>query len=335
MPELTTNDFPQADRIEQVGLVAEAVAAGRQSDISIEEFLGLGSLGRQGRYYRHTAELFGLITTDQNVSSLTELGQEFVTLQSANEKRRFLETCFAETALMRRIAPFVESKRPTEAELRAFVIDLYPGASSTGERRVSSVMQYLSGSRLFSPEGGRLRTDSIAGSAFIKRRSSERQLTGRSASSEVESDVIHSEGQIIKVEIDAAKRERANLTHRRLVAAAAFALRQREKTAQENQLIDLFCETDPPILYEVKSVMKGTLAIQVRRAVGQLYEYRYRHGAPSAKLCVVTNWQPEKGEEWVVNFLEEDRGMAYTWTNDFKTFFTSERSASILGGSVL
>lgn len=45
---VATADFPQADRLEQVGRVAIAIAKGNQADEEIEAFIGLDSNARQG-----------------------------------------------------------------------------------------------------------------------------------------------------------------------------------------------------------------------------------------------------------------------------------------------
>ena len=46
---VNTSDFPQTDRLEQVGLVAIAIDKGKKADDEIEDYIGLDSAGRQGR----------------------------------------------------------------------------------------------------------------------------------------------------------------------------------------------------------------------------------------------------------------------------------------------
>jgi hypothetical protein len=81
---LQTSDFPQADRLEKVGDVARAVATGLRSDAEIEDFIGLESADRQGRYYRKAAELLDLVKTAQNRSELMDNGR----IESPRDCRR-------------------------------------------------------------------------------------------------------------------------------------------------------------------------------------------------------------------------------------------------------
>ena len=74
---LETSDFLQADDINKVFQVVDAVASGSTSDEDIENYLGLNSGSRQGRYYRLAAEKLGLIINFANNASLTPTGQLF------------------------------------------------------------------------------------------------------------------------------------------------------------------------------------------------------------------------------------------------------------------
>src|SRR4051794_10688541 len=103
---LRTEDFPQADRLNQVAMVADAVKSGRDSDHEIEAFIGLDSENRQGRYYRKAAELVGLITTHDNHSQLTALGRSFTELATQQERTDFLATLLTNTDLFATIGRF-------------------------------------------------------------------------------------------------------------------------------------------------------------------------------------------------------------------------------------
>ena len=70
---LETSDFLQADDINKVFQVVDAVASGSTSDEDIENYLGLNSGSRQGRYYRLAAEKLGLIINFANNASLTPI----------------------------------------------------------------------------------------------------------------------------------------------------------------------------------------------------------------------------------------------------------------------
>ena len=75
---LETSDFLQADDINKVFRVVEAVSLGFVTDEQIENYLGLNSGSRQGRYYRLAAEKIGLIINSENNASLTTTGQLFI-----------------------------------------------------------------------------------------------------------------------------------------------------------------------------------------------------------------------------------------------------------------
>lgn len=79
---IETSDFPQADRLQQVGEVAIAVSKGNHTDDDIENYIGLESSGRQGRYYRLAAEILGLVTNEANNAELTPVGKEYSTLSN-------------------------------------------------------------------------------------------------------------------------------------------------------------------------------------------------------------------------------------------------------------
>src|SRR5689334_19394567 len=96
---LRTEDFPQADKLNQVAMVADAVKSGHTSDHEIESFIGLDSENRQGRYYRKEAENLGLITTQENNSTLTGLGKSFTDLATPEDRRDFLATLLTNTEL--------------------------------------------------------------------------------------------------------------------------------------------------------------------------------------------------------------------------------------------
>src|SRR5438874_2312794 len=106
MVVLTTEQFPQADRLGQVGLVALAVSNGHTTDSAIEKYLGLNSKNRQGRYYRKAAEILGLVTTSANKSTLTSVGVEFVSLGSNTQRNEFLGKCLTDIPVFREVAQF-------------------------------------------------------------------------------------------------------------------------------------------------------------------------------------------------------------------------------------
>ncbi|HJP58879.1 MAG TPA: hypothetical protein VJ865_02735 [Gemmatimonadaceae bacterium] len=337
---LTTEDFPQADKLHQVGMVADAVRAGHTSDKGIEEFIGLASENRQGRYYRKTAENLGLITTHQNVSQLTELGRAFTDLATRAERRDFLATLLSGTPLFATIGQFIAAAKPSEVQLRQYITSLYPGALSTGQRRVSSVLSYLRDANLAVSSSGFFHPGAHAGGIFVKQVREvpasggyKLALEGNDSIAPIPPGSPIFQGQTYTVEIDLAKHERASLIHRKLVSAKAAFLHARGLSAHQTKLIDLYSGLDKEIaLYEMKSLSGQNFVAQMRRAVSQLYEYRYDYGITNSRMCIVTNGFPSGSDVDYVTYLESDRKMAYVWTEDFQFFKCREASAALMNG---
>ncbi|HQU09722.1 MAG TPA: hypothetical protein PLV25_07155, partial [Opitutales bacterium] len=156
---VTTADFPQADRLEQVGEVALAVSKKLHSDDEIEAYIGLDSGARQGRYYRLAAEVLGLITNQQNYAVLTPLGEEFASLNSAAAKMDFLARCLVETPVFHQALHYIHQHNPSDNQLKLWFRTFYPGAQSTADRRFHTFMSYIREAGLLKPSsiGNRLR----------------------------------------------------------------------------------------------------------------------------------------------------------------------------------
>lgn len=95
----------------------------------------------------------------------------------------------------------------------------------------------------------------------------------------------------------------------------AALLRASGHEPYENIFIDLFVESDnKSIIFEVKSnTIKNTLA-QVRKAIAQLYEYRYKSKQQDAFLCLILQQEPL--QSWIVDYLIHDRKILMGWLVD-------------------
>jgi len=140
---LETSDFLQADDINKVFQVVEAVASGSTSDEDIENYLGLNSGSRQGRYYRLAAEKLGLIINFANNASLTPTGQLFSNY-SLNNRALLAQNLIASLPVFSTvISHFRTSGQIKIEDLRAYFISIYPGEESTASRRFSTFMNYI------------------------------------------------------------------------------------------------------------------------------------------------------------------------------------------------
>jgi hypothetical protein len=332
MPELSTGDFPQADKLEQVGLVAIAVSKGHTTDAAIERFIGLNSRSRQGRYYRKAAEVLGLVRNSYNECSLTPTGAAFVQLRTDVERRDFLAKCLTDTELFREVTRFITTSEPSPSKVSEFIQELYPGSATTAARRASTVTAYLLEAGLAKLQAGKYVPGKLASGSLIEHEPDGKGLFGRP----VPDDPVTGEPLVTKpaykVEVDAAKTERANLIHHKLVVAKAAFLRARKMPANQNSSVDLYSRRNgETVLYEMKSLSGANFIPQVRKAVSQLYEYRFTFGVGTARLCVVTNRYPADRSRWYLDYLEGDRGIAYVWTDDFSTFQSGKASSRLLG----
>lgn len=326
---VNTSDFPQADRLEQVGQVVLAIAAGHQSYNDIETYIGLHSEGRQGRYYRLAAEVLGLISNQQNVAVLTDLGREYAVLKNAAARKDFLSRCLIDTPVFREALNYIHLYKPTDAQLKIWFNNFYPGAQSTANRRFVTFMNYLQYSGLLKHSNGYNLLLKYTGSVVKRAIPANHGLTGHQWK---QLPPAMQAKEIMSIDVDMQKKDRANQTHWKLVDAKATFLVNRKAVPRGNQHIDLFADIQGDIiLYEMKSVdPKGNnLIAQVRRAISQLYEYRYIYKTQKARLCVVTNRAMPKSNYWLLDYLEKDRSIAYEWTCDF-TNFECRKSSKVL-----
>lgn len=325
---LMTRDFPQADKIEQVGKVAIAVANGNTADSDIEKYIGLDSAGRQGRYYRHAAEVLGLITTSQNQSFLTPLGNEYSNLTTSKAQIEFLIRCMLDAPVFLHAVAYINEVNPDEKRLKAWFTSNYPGAHSTANRRFSTFINYihyLINYKVINISNSKYVLNRYTGAAVKKK-----ILAGQGIGKR-EFKTYAANNKTIIVEVEAQKKERANITHWNLVTAKSEFLHNRKFNAFENELIDLYAEDKKDIIiYEMKSIIENNFISQLRKAIAQLYEYRYIFSAPTARICMVTNFPIPKKHEWAIDYLTKDREIGYEWTDDFKTFVCNANSKTLL-----
>lgn len=328
-----TEDFPQADKLLQVGMVAVAVAKDNHEDDAIEAYIGLSSSGRQGRYYRHAATLLGLIENHHNHSQLTSLGYEYASLKGEAARIDFLARCLIETEVFKSALKYIFEYKPTINQLRAWFLAFYPGAKGTANRRFSTFISYLRDADLVSENGGSLNIQRFVGGVVLRKVPLTPHMAGRTVTKTVSAAPPISTAGALKIDIEMQKRERANQLHWKLIAAKAEFLLKNGCEPKENEHVDLYVESKKgTIFYEMKSIGedKKNFLPQIRKAVSQLYEYRYIFGKPDAKIAIVTNEEIPATEKWIADYLSIDRSIAYEWTNDFSNFLCTGQSKSLL-----
>jgi len=327
---VSTADFPQADRLLQVGKVAIAIANGHRADNAIERFIGLASGGRQGRYYRLAAEILGLIKNRHNYAELTPLGEEYATLETQKARADFLARCLVDAPVFRTALNYIYRHTPSEQQLQTWFRKYYPGARGTADRRYTTFLSYLRDADLVKYDRAALQVKKYEGALLKQKTAISKGISGKRLAPSSGAPKTSATGYI-RYEVDAQKRERANHAHWNLVTAKASYLEGNGWPAYENEHIDLYTKSGrDTVIYEMKSVTANNLLPQVRKAIAQLYEYRFIFSVPSAKLCVVTNTPPQKSDLWLIDYLAKDRLIAYEWTEDFMKFHCHRASKRLL-----
>jgi hypothetical protein len=111
------------------------------------------------------------------------------------------------------------------------------------------------------------------------------------------------------------RREKANREHARILTMLAAKLRANDHSPYENVFIDLYTEIEgQTYIFEIKSNNTRNALSQIRKAIAQLYEYRYRSNKVGATLCIVLQQKPVQA--WVEDYLLHDRGILLCWLVD-------------------
>jgi predicted transcriptional regulator len=138
-----TTDLPQADKLERVILTVEAVSKGNISYSGIANYIGFTD--RQGRYYRHAAELLGFITNFNNNAEITEFGKDLINSDESEEKHILQQAILDNSlfkAILNQIEKFEEGMSKNEIEEFLFNITIDP-SKATISRRLSTLLQWL------------------------------------------------------------------------------------------------------------------------------------------------------------------------------------------------
>ena len=115
--------------------------------------------------------------------------------------------------------------------------------------------------------------------------------------------------------IDKEKLNYANQEHRRTLHILCDLLDKYGYYPEANTFIDVFTRLrSGPAIFEVKSISQDNELSQVRHAISQLYEYRYRHSYPDATLWLVLSRKPDSS--WLASYLLEDRKIELLWVEN-------------------
>ncbi|MBM7541286.1 DUF7226 domain-containing protein [Amphibacillus cookii] len=332
---LDSSVIPQANSLEDVIRSVEAVSRGARTYQDIAGAIGKGE--RQGRYYRLAGEQLGMLRlAGTNHSELTESGSEFLSLPE-EARRLYLANAVLRNDAINEVYEYIVSHPHCVTEEIASHLISLDVKSSIASRRTSTMIRWLLELELINIDANNRYTVNFRpvynGYAMEVQdtngepdNNQETQETYRSNSlvSEIRelNDIwdgslsTEGDGQIT-FQVDAAARERASVNHQQLVTKMARALTRKNILPRSNRHIDLYAEdSDQEHIFEMKSCNSTNMLSQIRRGIAQLYEYRYRHNKPNATLWLVLEAEPLDGNEWVIHYLVEDRGINICWSLD-------------------
>lgn len=132
--------------------------------------------------------------------------------------------------------------------------------------------------------------------------------------------------------IDDAAKERAETAHQMLMDLVASKVRNAGAIPKNNPIVDLAATVNGEgFLFEMKSTTDKNVHSQIRRAISQLYEYRYLQQIPSARLVVVMENPPPDEKRWLVDYVVKDRGLLIAWDGDMRTLRCPPELSAQLG----
>jgi C-terminal AAA-associated domain len=328
MSRIPSREIPQADTLDSVLRTVDAVAGGATTYQAIGADLGLDE--RQGRYYRLAAELLGFVRNvpRRNRAVLTPAGRQFVTAQPDARKRMAAEAVLR-ARLIQRVISFLESKGgrgASRGEIDQFVRAV-TGPTTRGmiHRRVSTVVSWLNSIGVLREKEdrflirGRLPTDL----PVVEYDALDEPLSPPRDDLQIYEEVARrarDARSYLPVLVDEVARERANDAHRMLTTLVARRIREAGAVPKRNKYVDLSTVWhERPYLFEMKSTRQENAHDQIRRAISQLYEYRYLQDVPSAKLVVVVENPLPEQKRWLVDYLVRDRELLIAWDGDRRT----------------
>ena len=333
-PLIASSDIPQADVLDDVVKTVDAVASGAVTFDDIADYIG--KVGRQGRYYRKAAEILGLLTNRNNISSATAAGLQLAA-STGEEKIALVRHAVLDAKVFRRLLPLFEAhpEGVSNTDVRDFLSGISePLGQTIIPRRVSSIISWLNGLGIVQKRGDLFALSEQIPDVSVAVDSPDTEPLLPTPGNMVEyHDVAARVGQAVQeivVMRNQAAVERANEAHGRLVNLVAGRIRERGGVPRRNRLIDLGARVNnAPYIFEMKSNADENTKTQVRRGLSQLYEYRYLQGSPDATLVLVIENPLASDIAWMERYLEEDRGVRLVWDGNDE-LFASTATAQVL-----
>lgn len=326
---IATKDIPQADSLEKVLLVVEAVSKGKSSFQEIATFLKVTD--RQGRYYRRAAEILRFVSTvpHKNVSTLTKLGQELLRKRGV-QRNQTVKTQILHVPIVQSVVGMLASAdgTATQKELEVSFRKIVNTTQKMANRRLSTILSWLEDSNSIKRTGQQILLEKLPPS-IDKIEISDPKVPvlpkpGDLRLFEEVPQKIKNASAIIKFEVDRVKTERANMTHERLRSTLAKRITRLGFVPTYNRYIDLAVRmANHDFIIEVKS--SGNIRTQIRKGISQLYEYRYLQSLPDAVLVLLLEKPLSGKNRWLLDYLIEDRGICVLWDDQNDELFTTDK----------
>ena len=331
---IPSDQIPQADNLIDVLRTAISVSQGATTYQAIAT--SIGKVERQGRYYRKTAEIVGLITTPaQNSSVVTTLGNEIIRT-GATINNPLLIQAVLNVRLFQRLIPFLGSNAQTGVTRNDIIEFITRVSDLAGEtmphRRLSSIVSWLDELQLIERRDDRfffLASTIIDNIEILDFTSIDEPILPRTNNlSEYKTVSERSEraSETITIQRDSTAIDRANDAHRRLVNLVAEKIRSSSHIPRYNQLIDLATRIEESdYIFEMKSITNDNARSQVRRGISQLYEHQYLQNLPNANLVLVVENALPPTSAWMIEYLELSRNINLIWDGD-ENLYGTERT---------
>jgi hypothetical protein len=324
----TTAELPQADSFDLVLKTAEAVVAGARTHSEIAHALG-DYTDRQGIYYRQAAELFGLVEhIGPNRVEPTDEGFRVVKM-AALERKLFLGTRLVRLPVIADIVRSLDlaGLGLSLGSIQDTVKGLVPNTTpKMVRRRTQTMLAWLRYFGIVTVGEGGVRLVRVPREVVFEeslphslRRAPEFKALPATHKRENAPGAI--EETRLRYLVDTVTLERAMASHEGLVHGMARQVLKLGAEPRSNALVDLFVEHQGQrVFFEMKSCDQTNLHDQVRAGLAQLYEYRFVHEAPDARLVLTLEVRPEKGNAWLLPYLTRDRGLFVCWSDGQEGF---------------
>jgi len=297
----TKADVPQADRLEQVGKVV--MVSQREIKPTPKAKTSSASIRPAAKGACLAAEVLGLISNQPNHAVLTLLGKESADLTSNTPRMDCFARCLVDTPVVWEALRYIDLHKPSVGQLRQWVRSFYPGARSTAVRRFHGFISCICDAKWLKRSANLNQSQRYFGSVVKQTTPPSQGLTGRKCKPSPTIAPTTSSTGVIRVDVDAQKRDRVSLIHWQLIEGTSSCLADRDLEPYENEHVQVFTNGDGDVIrYEMKSVdLEGShLLSQARNAVSQLYEYRYIYEERKARRCIVTNHGIAKKSDWLL-----------------------------------